>query len=180
MACELGDRALNDGNEPLAREWFEQATAFDSNNEVAKRRLQRLAKAWQKPDSIIVNEPYWTSTAKFADVVLPVAKWKWLEPRHMINVENRWSRDRNNDLQYCFFNGVGYNAWENVWGIWNGLTPRDAETLRRVATVQRALAPLRLLGLDADIVDVAPLALTNAISKGVEREAEARAAAGAR
>lgn len=43
VACELGDRALNDGNEPLAREWFEQATAFDSNNEVAKRRLQRLA-----------------------------------------------------------------------------------------------------------------------------------------
>lgn len=34
--------------------------------------LQRLAKAWQKPETIIVNEPYWTSTAKFADVVLPV------------------------------------------------------------------------------------------------------------
>ncbi len=34
--------------------------------------LQRLAKAWQKPETIIVNEPYWTSTAKFADIVLPV------------------------------------------------------------------------------------------------------------
>jgi len=34
--------------------------------------LQRLAKAWQKPETIIVNEPFWTSTAKFADVVLPV------------------------------------------------------------------------------------------------------------
>ncbi len=76
------------------------------------------------------------------DVVPVVAKFKWLEPRHMINVENRWSRDRNNDLQYCFFNGVGYNAWENVWGIWNGLTPRDAETLRRVAAVFRFCAPL--------------------------------------
>ncbi len=76
------------------------------------------------------------------DVVPVVAKFKWLEPRHMINVENRWSRDRNNDFQYCWFNGVGYNAWENVWGIWNGLTPRDGETLRRIATVFRALAPL--------------------------------------
>ena len=76
------------------------------------------------------------------DVVPVVAKFKWLEPRHMINVENRWSRDRNNDLQYCFFNGVGYNAWENVWGIWNGLTPRDAETLRRVAAVSRFCASL--------------------------------------
>lgn len=76
------------------------------------------------------------------DLVPVVAKWKWLEPRHMINVENRWSRERNNDLQYAFFNGVGYVAWENVWGIWNGLTPRDAETLRRTATIQRACAPL--------------------------------------
>jgi iron(II)-dependent oxidoreductase len=76
------------------------------------------------------------------DVVPVVAKFKWLEPRHMINLENRWSRDRNNDLQYCFFNGVGYNAWENVWGIWNGFTDRDAATLKRIATLFRGLAPL--------------------------------------
>jgi iron(II)-dependent oxidoreductase len=76
------------------------------------------------------------------DVVPSVAKFKWLEPRHMINYENRWGRDRNNDLQYIFFNGVGYNAWENVWGIWNGFTPRDAETLRRIAAVSRFCAPL--------------------------------------
>ena len=34
--------------------------------------LARLARAWQKPETIIVNEPYWTATAKFADIVLPV------------------------------------------------------------------------------------------------------------
>jgi trimethylamine-N-oxide reductase (cytochrome c) len=28
-------------------------------------------KAWQRPETIIVNEPYWTNTAKFADIVLP-------------------------------------------------------------------------------------------------------------
>jgi len=28
-------------------------------------------KAWQKPETIIVNEPYWTNTAMFADIVLP-------------------------------------------------------------------------------------------------------------
>jgi formylglycine-generating enzyme required for sulfatase activity len=76
------------------------------------------------------------------DVVPVVAKFKWLEPRHMINIENRWSRDRNNDFQYCFFNGVGYNAWENVWGIWNGFTARDAATLKRISALFRALAPL--------------------------------------
>lgn len=70
--------------------------------------------------------------------VPPVAKFKWCEPRHMIHYENRWGRDRRHDLQYCFFNGIGYNAWENVWGIWNQFTPRDAESLRRIAAIYRA------------------------------------------
>ncbi|SFB55822.1 biotin/methionine sulfoxide reductase [Rhizobium sp. NFR07] len=34
--------------------------------------LNRLLQAWQKPETIIVNEPYWTPTAKRADIVLPV------------------------------------------------------------------------------------------------------------
>ena len=87
------------------------------------------------------NVQSWTKKIP-ADMIPSVPKLKWLEPRHLINIENRWSRDRNSDLQHAFFNGIGYNAWENVWGIWNQLTPRDAETLRRVATIQRGLAPL--------------------------------------
>ena len=45
--------------------------------------------------------------------------------------------DQTDDLQYAFFNGVGYESWENIWGIWNQLTPRDAEALRRIATIER-------------------------------------------
>ncbi|MBX2824736.1 MAG: molybdopterin-dependent oxidoreductase, partial [Gammaproteobacteria bacterium] len=33
--------------------------------------LHRLNEAWQQPDTIIVNEPWWTATAKRADIVLP-------------------------------------------------------------------------------------------------------------
>jgi biotin/methionine sulfoxide reductase len=33
--------------------------------------LNRLIEAWRKPETIIVNEPWWTSTARFADIVLP-------------------------------------------------------------------------------------------------------------
>lgn len=40
------------------------------------------------------------------------------------------------------------------------------------AHLDRALAPLKLLGVEADIVDAAPLALTNAIARGVERDNE--------
>jgi formylglycine-generating enzyme required for sulfatase activity len=70
-----------------------------------------------------------------------VDKYKWLEPRHMTNISDRWERNKNVDLQYVFFNGVGMETWENIWGIWNGLTPRDAETVRRIAKIERGFAP---------------------------------------
>jgi len=82
-------------------------------------------------------------TKRVPDESIPtVIKLKWLEPRHIINIENRWSRNRTNDLQHAFFNGIGYVAWENVFGFVNLITDRDAETLRRVAMVQRQFAPL--------------------------------------
>jgi iron(II)-dependent oxidoreductase len=70
-----------------------------------------------------------------------VDKYKWLEPRHMVNISDRWNRDKTSDLQFAFFNGVGWESWENIWGIWNGITPRDAEATRRVATIERAFSP---------------------------------------
>ncbi len=33
--------------------------------------LNRLIKAWQQPETIIVHEPYWTATARYSDIVLP-------------------------------------------------------------------------------------------------------------
>ncbi len=42
VACELGDRALNDGDAAAARDWFRRANGFDASNETAKRRLQKL------------------------------------------------------------------------------------------------------------------------------------------
>ena len=33
--------------------------------------LNRLVKAWQRPETIIVHEPWWTATARHADIVLP-------------------------------------------------------------------------------------------------------------
>ena len=85
---------------------------------------------------------------RIPDETIPtVVKLKWLEPRHIINIENRWSRNRTNDLQHAFFNGIGYVAWENVFGFVNLFTERDAETLRRVATVQRQFC-VELTGAD--------------------------------
>jgi formylglycine-generating enzyme required for sulfatase activity len=71
-----------------------------------------------------------------------VSKYKWIEPRHMVNVCERWARNRTDGLQSAFFNGVGYETWESVWGIWNQLTPRDAEAVRRIAMIYRAVPEL--------------------------------------
>jgi len=71
-----------------------------------------------------------------------VSRGKWLEPRHMVNVCDRWNKDKTDNLQAAFFNGVGYETWENIWGIWNGITERDAEAIRRVGKVERRFAEL--------------------------------------
>jgi len=70
-----------------------------------------------------------------------VDRYKWLETRHMVNISDRWNRSKTDDLQFAFFNGVGWESWENIWGIWNGITPRDGEATRRMATLERGVAP---------------------------------------
>ena len=69
-----------------------------------------------------------------------VSRFKWLEPRHQqhLGASDRAATDRLGMLQLAFFNGVGFLAWENLFGTWNGITERDAEALRRVASIQRA------------------------------------------
>jgi len=69
-----------------------------------------------------------------------VDRYKWIEPRHMVNISDRWNRAKTDDLQYAFFNGVGWESWENIWGIWNGMTAHDAEATRRVAALERQMA----------------------------------------
>ena len=51
VACELGDRALNDGDETAARRWFEHAVAIDAAHETARRRLQRMD--GHAPDNVL-------------------------------------------------------------------------------------------------------------------------------
>ncbi len=75
------------------------------------------------------------------DFVPGVDRYRWLEPKHMVHISDRWNRSKTNNLQYAFLNGEGWESWENIWGIWNGVTPRDGEATRRVATIERGIAP---------------------------------------
>ena len=69
-----------------------------------------------------------------------VSRYKWLETRHMVNICRRWARDKTDDLQHAFFNGIGYESWENIWGIWNQIPDRHAEALRRISKIERKFA----------------------------------------
>ena len=71
-----------------------------------------------------------------------VDRYKLVESRHMTHVCRRESHDRTDELQLAWFNGTGFESWENIWGAWNGLTPRDAEALRRLAYLERTFAKL--------------------------------------
>ena len=33
--------------------------------------LNRLVRAWQRPETIVIQDPWWTATARYADIVLP-------------------------------------------------------------------------------------------------------------
>ncbi|MFA6310245.1 MAG: SUMF1/EgtB/PvdO family nonheme iron enzyme [Sterolibacterium sp.] len=97
----------------------------------------------QLREALIWNNQSWGKvSAEMKETIPVVSKLKWLEPRHMPNLENRWCRDRTDDLHYIFFNGIGYNAWENVWGIWNQFTDRDAAALKRIAAIYRQFPAL--------------------------------------
>lgn len=69
-----------------------------------------------------------------------VSKTKWLEPRHTVNVTDRFTRDKTDSLQHAFFNGQGFATLENLWGFWYGLTPHDAEAVLRLTRIERAFA----------------------------------------
>jgi len=91
-------------------------------------------------EALAWNLMTWGQYSGQFDFVPGVDKYRWMEPRHMVHISDRWNRSKTNNLQFAFFNGEGWESWENIWGIWNGITPRDAEALRRVATIERGVS----------------------------------------
>ncbi|SEF23598.1 Sulfatase-modifying factor enzyme 1 [Amycolatopsis pretoriensis] len=83
----------------------------------------------------------------FADSPVPgVLRAHWYERRHMQHHVRRWHRDHSEELQSAWLNGVGVMVWEVVFGVWVGWSPRDAATVRRMVTLQRAAKDLLLDG----------------------------------
>jgi len=76
-------------------------------------------------------------------VITSLHSWKIQvarDPPHGQHLRSLVNRDKNQRSAFAFFNGVA-GELGNIWGIWNGITPLDAEATLRVATIERAVAP---------------------------------------
>lgn len=93
----------------------------------------------------------------FADSPVPgVLRAHWYERRHMQHHVRRWHRDHTGELQSAWLNGVGVMVWEVVFGVWVGWSRRDAATVRRMVTVQRAASDLLLDGEWTPLAELPP------------------------
>jgi hypothetical protein len=93
----------------------------------------------------------------FADSPVPgVLRAHWYERRHMQHHVRRWHRDHSEELQSAWLNGVGVMVWEVVFGVWVGWSRRDAATVRRMVTLQRAASDLLLDGEWTPLAELAP------------------------
>ncbi|MGW4487294.1 SUMF1/EgtB/PvdO family nonheme iron enzyme [Amycolatopsis sp. NPDC004368] len=93
----------------------------------------------------------------FADSPVPgVLRAHWYERRHMQHHVRRWHRDHSEELQSAWLNGAGVMVWEVVFGVWVGWSARDAATVRRMVTVQRAAAEVLLKGEWTPLAELAP------------------------
>jgi gamma-glutamyl hercynylcysteine S-oxide synthase len=143
LMAQIGADGINGDTQDGVPLVFSQAAdrighplAFQPQDFPSDEALAWNVLSWWEEDSA-----KWEGSAKYAQFVPRVYRYKWLETRHMANITDRWSRDKISNLQEAFFNGIGWESWENIWGIWNGITPRDAEAVRRMATIERAVAP---------------------------------------
>lgn len=57
VACDLGERALNDHDVPGAKDWFERARSYDASNELASRRLSAIETAMSARTDIVEQLP---------------------------------------------------------------------------------------------------------------------------
>ena len=56
--------------------------------------------------------------------------------------DTRWAQHHEDGIQQAFFNGGGFESWENIWGLWNGITERDGEAIRRTSAILRQFGDL--------------------------------------
>jgi formylglycine-generating enzyme required for sulfatase activity len=142
LAKELGADGLNgDTMFPVGREFYTEAAKI--GHLLALEPEAGMGKTIDGLAWNVLSWGYWWPNPNGPYPAVPaVDRYKFIEPRHLTHVCDRWAHDRTDMLQYALFNGDGYESWENIFGVWNQITPRDAEVLRRISAIYRALPEL--------------------------------------
>lgn len=87
-------------------------------------------------DALANHQNSWGQWFKDSDVP-GVIRAKWVEPRHMVRIVERWDRDHSDEIAMAWMNGAGMVVWENVFGTWVGWNEFDKSLLRGMLPIQR-------------------------------------------
>lgn len=137
LAREIGADGLNgDTMSPIGSEFYSES--LKAGHPLALEPENGLK---DRDDALLWNVMSWGYWWPYQPQPA-VDRYKFIDPRHLTHVCDRWAHDRTDMLQYAFFNGSGYQSWENVWGIWNRVSPRDGEALRRISAIYRTVPEL--------------------------------------
>jgi formylglycine-generating enzyme required for sulfatase activity len=158
LAWDTGTRPIDGGAAQAVSQLWKEIGADGINFDTLESVPPEFRRASDAIGNPLALEPQfqprdqslaWTNTSwndwvtwegKSYPFVPMVNRNKWMEPRHMVNVTDRFTRDKTDSLQHAFFNGQGYASLENLWGFWYGNTPRDAETILRFTRIERSVA----------------------------------------
>jgi formylglycine-generating enzyme required for sulfatase activity len=113
--------------------------AFLRASEEAGRPLALQPEGLPPEEDMAWNEMSWGYWSY--PFVPMISRYKWHEHHHM-PVLTSGGLHHIPGIQAAFFNGVGYADQQDVIGVHNGFTAREAEALRRVVTIERAFAGL--------------------------------------
>ena len=91
-------------------------------------------------EALAWNVMTWGQYSGQLSFVPGVDRFRWLETRHMVNISDRWNRTKDRRFAIRFLQWRRLGKLEDIWGIWNGITPRDGEATRRMATLERGIA----------------------------------------
>ena len=63
---------------------------------------------------------------------------KWLtNGKHNTNICDRWQQNKFTMAATAWISGIGLESWENNWGTWSGMTPRDSALFKRLGAILR-------------------------------------------
>lgn len=95
------------------------------------------AEGWYEYEPGVVNNIPNVDKAKWISDGKAMSHWSDRYSGSPVSADETGGTSKIPELQVAWFNGVGFETWENIWGVWNQIVERDAEALRRMGVLLR-------------------------------------------